>query len=152
VVFVLEASLVPDKDWEAFEWPGNVRIERKDGNIIILRMDEVEDENEEEEKEEKRDEEEDMSWEEAREKAQKELYEGGKAELIEALVDYGETLTGLNNNQWVGVAAFLRDSDYFMSNKISRLVIKAKMQDLRDHASGRLSREAVEKKVQVEEY
>lgn len=150
VIFVLEASLVHDHDWEGFRWPGDVRIERKDGNIIIIRPDK--DEDKEETGEEGQDEENEMTWEESREEAQKELYEAGKKELIEALLDYGETLTGLQNDQWVGVAAFFRDSDFFMTAKISRLVIKAKMKDLRDHASGRLSRDALAQKVGVEEY
>jgi len=150
VLFVLEASLVHE-GWEG-KWPGDVRIERKDGNIIIIRSDEDEDDEDEDADED--DEKEDMTWEESQKESQQEMYAAGKAELIEALVDYGETLTGLDTGQWVGVAAFMRDSSYFVSSKskVSRLIIKAKMKDLRDHASGQLSREAMEQKVVVEEY
>jgi predicted GNAT family N-acyltransferase len=77
-------------------------------------------------------------------------YEKGRQELIDALADYGETLTALRDDQWVAIAAFLKDNDYFRDRSISRLVIKARMRDLR--ASDQLSREALLARIVVEEY
>jgi hypothetical protein len=82
--------------------------------------------------------------------SEKETYGKGKQELIDALVDYGETLTSLRDDQWVAIAAFLKDNQYFSDQSISRLVIKARMRDLR--ASGQISREALLGRLVVEEY
>lgn len=80
----------------------------------------------------------------------KETYDKGKQELIDALVDYGETLTALRDDQWVAIAAFLKDNQYFSDQKMSRLVIKARIRDLR--ASGQLSRDALLGRMVIEEY
>jgi hypothetical protein len=80
----------------------------------------------------------------------KETYEKGRQELVDALVDYGETLTSLRDDQWVAIAAFLKDNQYFSDQKISRLVIKAHIRDLR--ASGQMSRDALLGRMVIEEY
>jgi len=79
-----------------------------------------------------------------------ETYEKGKQELIDALIDYGETLTSLRDDQWVAIAAFLKDNQYFSDQKISRLVIKARIRDLR--ASTQMSRDAMLGRMVIEEY
>jgi len=91
-------------------------------------------------------------WKERHERAQKELYENGKAELVEALSEYGETLGGLRANQSVGVTALLRDNDFLTDNKISTLVLKAKVSDLRAYAAGNISEKEMRSRVVVEEY
>jgi hypothetical protein len=79
-----------------------------------------------------------------------ETYAKGKQELIDALVDYGETLTSLRDDQWVAIAAFLKDNQYFSDQKISRLVIKARIRDLK--ASDQMSRDALLGRMVIEEY
>jgi len=80
------------------------------------------------------------------------LYETGKAEIIDTLIEYGDSMDGLRDNQWLCFAAFLKNSDFFLENRISRLVIKAKMSDLRSYAQGRIDRKAMMAKVVQEEY
>lgn len=80
------------------------------------------------------------------------LYAAGKDELIQALLDYGDTLTSLRSGQHVMLAAFLRDNDYFKENKISRLVIKADIDDLRAYGEGKLSDKEAKARIDVEEY
>jgi hypothetical protein len=80
------------------------------------------------------------------------LYETGKAEIIDTLIEYGDSMDGLRDNQWLCFAAFLKNSDFFLENRISRLVIKAKMSDLRSYAQGRIDRKAMVAKVVQEEY
>ena len=79
-------------------------------------------------------------------------YENGKGELIQVFLDYGETITELKDGQWLVIAAFLRDNDYFKENKISRLVLKARAEDVRAAASGDLSESAAKARIVVEEY
>jgi hypothetical protein len=83
---------------------------------------------------------------------QRKLYDRGKQEIIDALLEYGDTMTSLRDDQWVAIAAFLRESQYFLDNKISRLLVKARLGDIRAYTAGRLNEEAVAAKVVVEEY
>jgi hypothetical protein len=80
------------------------------------------------------------------------LYKRGKEELVQALFDYGATLTALRDDQSVAIAAFLRDSDYFRENKLSRLILKARMRDLREYSAGRISDGEMRSRMTVEEY
>jgi hypothetical protein len=118
-VFTLEASLVREGTFD-FSFLKNFRIEKEDGKVIIVTRDKGsgdEDEDEEENGEE--------------EVSEAELYERGKQELKEALVDYAETLSSLKDDDWVAVVAFLKGSSYFTDRKISRLILKVRMRDLR---------------------
>jgi hypothetical protein len=84
-------------------------------------------------------------------KARQERYENGKAELVTALLDYGETLNGLRDDQWVGVAAYF-DDDMFGEPSADTVVLKAKMADLRAHGAGRISDQEAQNRVVIEEY
>ena len=85
----------------------------------------------------------------AKEKREKNL-SALKRELSEALVDYGATLTELKDDQWVAIALFLGDRVIMGSERGERLVLKIKMRDLRQHASGAISSEAAMKKVIID--
>ena len=151
-LFSFEASLISQDDDFPFgvsfgDWGKGFTIDREDGKITII-WDKDEDGDGEDDvlvidKDEMR---------EKHEERQRELYEAGKAELTEALMDYGETLTTLRDDQWVALAAFLRDSDFFAHNKISTLVFKARLSDLRAYAQGDISEDAMAKRVVQEEY
>lgn len=80
------------------------------------------------------------------------LYAAGKREIADILLDYGPTLTSLRDDQWVAVGAFLKGSDLFHQRRISRLVIKARVSDLRAMAAGRITRDVAAAKMLEEEY
>ena len=80
------------------------------------------------------------------------LYAAGKREIVDILLDYGPTLTTLRDDQWVAVGAFLKGNDFFQDRHISRLVIKARLSDLRAAAAGRLTRDAAAARILEEEY
>jgi hypothetical protein len=154
VLLAFEASLISkDGDWEFNLGEGwgrfgkKFKFEEKDGKIIIDLRDDDDEDDEDDDIEFDEDE-----WRAKHEESQKKLYEAGKAELTETLMDYGETLTTLADDQWVAVAAFLRDSDFFASNKISTLIIKAKVGDLRAYSQGNLSDRAIADRIVEEEY
>jgi hypothetical protein len=95
------------------------------------------------------------SWDEWQKESQEkraEQYKAFKSELIDAVIDYGATLSELGNDQWVAVAAFL-DSGPWIGGRDDggRLVVKVKMGDLRKYSGGSLSRDAAVAKVIVEE-
>lgn len=157
VLLAFEASLISkDGEWgfNLGEWGKkfgrSFSFNEKDGKIIIDLQ--KSDDNDDEDSDEDDVEFDEKEWQEKHEQAQKELYEAGKTELTETLMDYGETLTTLADDQWVAIAAFLRDSDFFASNKISTLIIKAKVGDLRAYSQGNLSDRAIADRIVQEEY
>ncbi len=86
-----------------------------------------------------------------REEKTKEHYAELKIELIDTLLDYGPTLTELDNNAWVTIVAFLNGESPFFGGSDQRLQIQIKMSDLRQHVSGNLSRDAAKKKMMITE-
>jgi hypothetical protein len=158
-VFSFEASLVSspfrlfDKDFDFLD----IRVESGDNKVIIWRdANADEDEDDEDDDEGEIDIEKWKEKEEARKikraEKEKELYAAGKEELIVALADYGETLSGLGDNEWIAIAVFLGKNHIFKKESISRLVIRAQMSDLRAEASGRLTRDALLNRMVVDEY
>jgi hypothetical protein len=141
VLFTLEASLVEEGWKNKMKFFGNLQIEEDDGKIIIHRG-----EGDDEAVEDMKD------WEAKQDERNQKLYAKGKQELVDVLADYGETLTGLRDDQWVGLAAFLKGSGYFVDQRISRLVLKAKVSDLRAYASSRISDDQMRDRIVVEEY
>ena len=85
---------------------------------------------------------------EKRKKKETRRYERGKEELIEVLIDYGDNLPGLKDNEWVAIAAFLSNDDFFEDNDCEHLVIKAKVSDLK----AGLDEDELIKRIVIEEY
>ncbi|MCA9728573.1 MAG: hypothetical protein KC729_12870, partial [Candidatus Eisenbacteria bacterium] len=141
VLLTFEASLV-QKDWGDWDWKNEFKIEKdEDGNRVIVIPDpgDKSDEDEDEDSGSRRD------RDRRRRPSEERLYEGGKQEVEDVLLDYGGTLTALDDDNWVAVAAFLKDSDYFLDQRISRLVMKAKMRDLREWDAGKISEDEMRK-------
>ena len=90
-------------------------------------------------------------WLEKSKEKRAELYKAFKSEMIDAIVDYGVTLTELRDDQWLAVVAFLDNRPLLDLDEGGRLMLKIKMRDLRQHSAGALSRDAVVKRVIVEE-
>lgn len=85
-------------------------------------------------------------------RTEEEIYNDGKEEMVQTMLDYGETMSSLRDGQWVVIAAFLKGADYFKERQISRLILKAKIDDLRAYSAGRLSESAARSRVLIEEY
>lgn len=156
ILFTFNASLVDKKSWgEDWGW-GNFKVQRDGDKIVIITGDDEDKQDAEKMKEHaeqlKQQAENWKQWMEQRREQDRELYEAGKVELIHMLMDYGSTMTQLEDDQWVAVAAFLGDRDFFEHEGISHLVLKAKMSDLRAHAADRLDDKGLESRIVVEEY
>ena len=85
-------------------------------------------------------------------RTQEEIYNEGKEEMVQTMLDYGETMGSLRDGQWVVIAAFLKGADYFKERQISRLILKAKIDDLRAYSAGKISESAAKSRVLIEEY
>lgn len=150
VVFTFSASLVHkgNKNWN-FDFGDGFKVLTEGGKSVIVIPDE-EEADEAEEAEEDADEGDRVSS--RVDRQQERLYRRGKAEIIDLFLDYGDTMTTLEKGQWVAVVAFLKDSSYFTDQRISRLVLKAKIDDLRLYASEKITDEELVKRIVEEEY
>jgi hypothetical protein len=82
---------------------------------------------------------------------QERRYARGKDELVDALVDYGELLTALADDETITLRARLRRAEYFDRADLSRLTIRVRMGDLRAHLDGRLSAGELESRIDISE-
>lgn len=76
----------------------------------------------------------------------------GREELVEYLLDYGDRLKSASPGDWITVVAYLGDAEYFEDKEITHLVTKAKVDDLRLHAEGKISEDEARKRVVQEQY
>jgi hypothetical protein len=91
-------------------------------------------------------------WETQHAETSQKLYADGKQELVQMLLDYGETLAELKDGQWVVLAGFFDRNNFLRDRKVSRLVLRAKIDDLRAYSTGRLTESAARDRVIIEEY
>lgn len=82
---------------------------------------------------------------------QEKRYQRGKTEVIDVLLDHGDFLTNLKDEDWLEVVAVLHDAEYFEDNDLHRLSLRVKMKDLRAYADDKLSEENAIKKIEVRE-
>jgi hypothetical protein len=143
VIFTTEASLL-HRDWNdgfGFNWRN---VEHK-GDKIIIHKDAWDDDDDEDDDKGGR------SWRQRLAAREEKLYAGAKEELIDALLEYGDTVASLRDDESIGLTVYLGDDDYFHEKKISRLVLKARMGDIRAHSKGTLSRASMMSKLTVSE-
>jgi len=160
VVFAFRASLVNSshsfssqlgfikglRDWTIDSNDDRVIIHYGDDDEHYYLDDEDEELYEDEDEEEYR--EDAKKWRSRRDKKDKRRYERGREELVEALIDYGGSLPGLADNEWVIIAASLQGDDFFKDNNCSHLLVKARVRDL----DADLSEEEMKERVIIEEY
>ena len=82
---------------------------------------------------------------------QERRYSRGKEELVDALVDFGEVLTAVADDETITLRARLRRAEYFDQADLSRLTISVRMGDLRAHLAGRLSAGELESRISISE-
>jgi hypothetical protein len=151
VIVTFGASLVDkDRDWSFDFSEGFKVVEDEKGRKVIILEDTDEETAREAEAELKRREAEEKSS--RGESVQARLYKRGKAELVDTLLDYGDTVTTLGKGQWVALVAFLQDARYFDERGMSKLVLKARIDDLRLYATDKLSEEDMVKRIVEMEY
>jgi hypothetical protein len=143
MLFSFEASLFVGAREEWWEKLKRFKIKTEGGKTIIELGQDDEDEDEDLDEEE---------WEAKLEEEQEEHYAKGKEELTTVLLDYGDTLTGLRDEQTVAIAAFLSKGSLFIEDGTQTLVVKAKMSDLRAFAKGSLSERTMRDRISYQEY
>jgi hypothetical protein len=149
-VFGFDASLVTSDFWGrgldiAFleDWGGKVEVDEDEHGNKIITIHKGDKDKEEKAKEELK----------KKKKDPKEVYESGKEEMKQTMLDYGETLTFLSDDEHLVIAAFMGKMDFWKDkDRPSRMILKARMKDLRDFTGGRLSEDAAKGKIVFEEY
>jgi hypothetical protein len=156
VIFSFDASLISNSaDSGNIELNGlsflkdlkDIRIEQDGDKVIVYR---------DNDKDGKKDaDDEGLTFEELRDKRREReanRYEEGKDELIDTLIDYGDTLNELRDSQFVAITAFLENIDLMEDNEITHLILKSKVGDLRQLADGQITRDEWLKRLSVTEY
>jgi hypothetical protein len=158
VILSFGASLVQDdfdKEFKQWEKGGGFRVEHlPDGTTLIVPKDEDDDSTRwgsDEDDDADPDDADVKGWRDRRGRGQDRSYKRGKTEFVDLLLDYGDTMTTLENGQWLAIVGQL-SGEYFDRRGFSRLVLKAKIDDLRAHAGGKISEEEMVKRIVVEEY
>ncbi len=82
---------------------------------------------------------------------QERRYTRGKTELVDVFLDHAELLSSLADTDWVELQASLRGAPYFRKQGLHRLVMRAKMADLRAFSDGKLTEDAMIQKIQTKE-
>ena len=153
VILTFDASLITggdDHDWKKWTTFPGLRIEKgPDGQQIIIIPD---DDDLDEEDLEELEEFEDMAkdWRDREGRRQERVLGRGKTELVDLLLDYGDTMTTLESGEWISIVAALEGD--FLKDSGMRLILKAKIDDLRAYGSDDLSEEEMVKRIVVEEY
>ena len=80
------------------------------------------------------------------------LYERGKQEIQDVLMDYGDSFEGMGSGEVVEVVVFLGDADHFYDRDIERLVMRVKVDDLRAYGNDSLDEKGLQSRIVVEEY
>lgn len=153
VLFTFDASILDhDLDLDFKNWDfGGFRVEEHDGKRVIILPDQGREEDHESTND--NDNEDDIrTWRDRRNARSDRVYVRGKTEIVDLLLDYGDTLTTLDAEQWIAVMAFMTDEDFADRSRFSRLILKAKVADLRAYAADDLSEEEMVKRIVEEEY
>ncbi len=154
VIFTFDMDLVASRhdDWRWFG--SNVDIDEQGDRVIIHRHSRWDDDDEDDDGDKakkSKDAKDKKSWWERRDADSKKCYERGKTEIVDAVLDYGDMMTALSDDQSVLVAVDLDGNEYFSDLGVSQYVVKARMSDLRALSAGTLSRDAVMARLAIEE-
>jgi hypothetical protein len=145
-VFEFQASLVAGRSGSIIDLRGLRRLKDYLGGHITIEYDDQEEETYGGDDDQKAD-----RLHERRLAREKRDYDRGKQELREALLDLGPTLEELGSDEWVALLIDLGSRDYFRKEKLSRLIIKARVGDLSQYEAGHLTADqAMERIVEVE--
>jgi hypothetical protein len=79
------------------------------------------------------------------------LYQDGREELVELLLDEAGILGKLPDGQWVVISALVDDDALRHDRGIQRLVLRVRTDDLRAFAEGRLDEAATKARIQADE-
>lgn len=90
-------------------------------------------------------------WREKTVARQAKKFERGKTELLDVFLDHSELLSTLKDTDWLELQGSLKGAEYFRKNDLHRLVLRAKMSDLRLYSDSKISEDEMKKRIQTKE-
>lgn len=153
-IFAFDASLTDDSFGSALSWlPGGVDIRNEDGNrTIVIKKRHISKDGEG-----KAEEREEIQRRGATEKKgdgkddPARLYDLGKEELVQMVLDYAGTLSALPPGESVAVIANVRNDRLWKEKKRQQLQLRVEGDDLKAFASDRLSERELRARITIEE-
>jgi len=154
LILTFNGSIVQSRNSSSsWSWNG---LNLGGGRVIIRDLSDDDDDDEDSYKEEDRDSKGNRTDRESRRARSREReerrYERGKEELVDFLMDSDDLIDGLRGGQWLMVVGCLDGSRVLDRKDLSRLAVKARVEDLKAHRAGSLSDEAFRSSVVVDEY
>ena len=140
VILSFDASLVDRGRLRG--WVGGMRVWTDDGGLIIEDDDDYDEEDEEAY----------QRWRTRRRERHERRYGRGRDEIREVLMEAGEILSELPATDWVAVSVCLEGHRYFRREQISRLLVKAKMSDLRAYADKQIDEQQLQERISEQAY
>ncbi len=142
-LFRVDASLVNSGHWGSSKWWNGWWDD--DDRIIVIDDDDW-DEDDDKPRSEKR-----KKWMDRVLKREERMYSRGKSEIVEAIADYGDLLSGVPAGESLVIEVDLERADLFEERDMSTLRFTAKMSDIRAFADGQIDEKAMVTRIQVDE-
>jgi len=140
--FRFDASLVGSGRWHGSKW-WKGWLDHDD--VIVIDRDDWEDMDRDERKELRQD------WSDRQVKRDERLYQRGKAELVDAILDYGDLLTAVPDGESLVIDVDLERAELFDEKDMRSLTLTAKMADVRAFAAGRIDEKTMVSRIAVSE-
>ena len=149
--FSIDASLVGSGYWGGKWWKG--WDDDWDDHVIIIHEGDLDDDDDVKDSKKSKETRKSVEkkWSERALKRQERLYSRGKAEVIDAILEYGEVLTAVPDTEFITIEVDLGNEYFFDEKDLSNLSFKAKMADVRAYADGKLDEKTVVGRIVVEE-
>ena len=155
LILTFDAALV-GSDWNGRSWSWS-GLKVRNGRVTIHDLSDDDDDDEDRDKDRDKDDDDNdrsdrRSWRERDRAREERRYERGKEELVDFLIDSDSNVDAMNGSQWLMVVGCLRDSRVLDKKDVSRVIVKARVDDLKAHRSGSLSDDALRAKIVIDEY
>lgn len=82
---------------------------------------------------------------------QERIYKRGKTEIIDLLMDFGDVLTTVPDNEWLEIAVDLDRAEYFWEKDLRDLNVRVKMSDIRAYADEKIDEKQFVQKIEMKE-
>jgi hypothetical protein len=146
VIFTFDASLVNARWHDDDRWWWGWWKNRGDDRVVIIDRDWDDEEDEDADRRSMRD-----RWRDREMKRQERYYTRGKTEVVEMLVDFGDLLSSIPDDEWIEVEAFLERAEYFYDKDISRLSVRVRAKDAREYGDGKIDEKTLVERIQTKE-
>jgi hypothetical protein len=82
---------------------------------------------------------------------QERIYKRGKTEVVDVLMDFGDVLTTVPDNEWIEISIDLERAEYFWEKDLRELNVRVKMADVRAYADEKIDEKKFVERIEIKE-